>query len=265
VPSSRSSTAPSPCLSEPLHVGRLGRTEADELAVTHALLRQASAGDLVAAHRVHSPATPTVVFGRRDTRLPGFAAAVAAAREHGFDTAVRVVGGRAVAYTPRCVVVDHVRREPRPGDGMQHRFEAYGRRCAAALAALGVDARVGAVPGEYCPGEQSINARGVVKLVGTAQRVVRDAWLFSALAVVDDRDAIRAVLVDVYARLGLPYDPASVGSLATERDSITPWQVGEALLAAGGAAAPTPTAVDAGTLELAAGLVRDHVADGPPP
>jgi octanoyl-[GcvH]:protein N-octanoyltransferase len=252
-------------LSEPLHVGRLGHTEADELAITHALLRQASAGDLLAAHRVYSPASPTVVFGRRDTRLPGFAAAVAAARDHGFDTAVRVVGGRVVAYTPRCVVVDHVRREPRPGEEMQRRFETYGRRCAAGLAGLGVDARVGAVPGEYCPGEQSINARGVAKLVGTAQRVVRDAWLFSALAVVDDRDAIRAVLTDVYARLGLPYDPASVGSLAAEQGSITTWQAGEVLLAAGGAASSTPTAVDRSTLDLAAGLVRDHLSGGPPP
>jgi octanoyl-[GcvH]:protein N-octanoyltransferase len=250
---------------EPLHVGRLGHDEADELAITHALLRQASTGELLAAHRVYSPATPTVVFGRRDTRLPGFAAAVAAARDHGFDTAVRAVGGRAVAYTPRCVVVDHVRREPKPGDHMQHRFESYGRRCAAGLAGLGVDARVGPVPGEYCPGEHSVNARGVAKLVGTAQRVVRDAWLFSALAVVDDLDAVRAVLADVYARLELPYDPASVGSLVAERDSITSWQAGEVLLAAGGAAASTPTAVDPSTLDLAAALVRDHVTDGPPP
>jgi octanoyl-[GcvH]:protein N-octanoyltransferase len=250
---------------EPLHVGRLGRTEADELAITHALLRQASAGELLAAHRVYSPAAATVVFGRRDTRLPGFAAAVAAARAHGFDTAVRVVGGRAVAYTPRCVVVDHVRREPRPGEEMQGRFEAYGRRCAAGLVGLGVDARVGPVPGEYCPGEHSVNARGEAKLVGTAQRVVRDAWLFSALAVVDDLEAIRAVLADVYARLELPYAPASVGALAAELDTITPWQAGEVLLAAGGAATSAPTAVDRTTLDLAAGLVHDHVGERPQP
>jgi hypothetical protein len=48
-----------------------------------------------------------------------------------------------------------------------------------------VDARVDEVPGECCPGAESVNARGQVKLVGTAQRLVRDAWMFSAVVILD--------------------------------------------------------------------------------
>lgn len=215
-----------------VHLGRFAVDEAGELAITHALLREASAGAPGAGEvvRVYSPAAPTVVFGRRDTRLPGFAAAVAAARAAGFATAVRVVGGRAVAYSPCDVVVDRVRRDVRAVDDMDHRFETFGRQCAAALTRHGIDARVGPVPGEYCPGEHSVNGRGKVKLVGTAQRVVHRAWLFSALLVVDRAEPVREVLTEVYARLGLPFRPESVGSLREESPGLTTAYVVEQVL-----------------------------------
>jgi len=37
------------------------------------------------------------------------------------------------------------------------------------------------VPGEYCPGEFSINDGHGHKLIGTAQRLVRGAWLFGTV------------------------------------------------------------------------------------
>lgn len=239
-----------------LHPGTFGDDEADELSISHALLRQASDGELDEAVRVYSPQRSTVVFGRRDTRLPGYPAAVAAARRAGFDTAVRVVGGRAVAYTPRAVVLDHVRHDPHAVDGMDARFESFGHRCAELLAHRGVDARVGAVPGEYCPGEHSVNARGSVKLVGTAQRVVRHAWLFSALVVVDDLEVVRAVLTEVYGHLGLPFLPGSVGSVSAEAPGVDTEDVGSLLL---GMFDPRPpTAPARVVLERAASLEDQH-------
>jgi len=147
-----------------------------------------------AALRVYQPTRPAVVFGRRDTRLPGFAAAVEVAHEAGFETAVRAVGGRAVAYTQAAVVADLVGHEPAAIQHQDWRFSTYGDRLADALGTLGIDARVGAVPGEYCPGVHRINARGVSKLLGTAQRVIRDSWLFSVLAVVGDQERCARVL-----------------------------------------------------------------------
>jgi octanoyl-[GcvH]:protein N-octanoyltransferase len=195
--------------------------EAGELAITHALLRRASEGALDRATRVYSPVAPVVVFGRRDTRLRGFPAAVRAAEGAGFDVAVRAVGGRVVAYTQSSIVLDLVQHEPQAVDGLEERFVSFGNRMAEALGGLGVDTRVGAVPGEYCPGAHSVNARGVVKLVGTAQRVVKDAWLFSALVIVDDERRLQEVLAEVHGHLDLAFDASSVGSLRGENGSVT--------------------------------------------
>ncbi|MGW1339452.1 lipoate--protein ligase family protein [Kribbella sp. NPDC002412] len=230
-----------------------------ELAVGHALVRRVSAGEVNEALRVYRPVSPAVVFGRRDTRLPGFGAAALAARAAGFEPLVRAVGGRPVAYTTEALVVDHVKHEQLAPDGLETRFKEYGLLYADVLHALGIDARVGAVPGEYCPGAHSINARGVVKLVGTGQRVVRNGWLFSALVVVGDDARLRAVLTDVYRHLELPFDPASVGSLSTEVPGLTIDTVQRQLLDAYGA--PPPTAVDDATLELAVSLAADHRVD----
>jgi lipoate-protein ligase A len=234
--------------------------EALELAVAHALVRRASDGDLDEALRIYRPAAPVVVFGRRDTRLPGFAAAVQTARDAGFAPLVRAVGGRPVAYTTEALVVDHVRHERLAPDGMESRFAHYGDLYAGVLRDLGIDARVGAVPGEYCPGAHSVNARGVVKLIGTGQRVVRDGWLFSALVVLGDDDRLRPLLTEIYRLLELPFDPASVGSVAAEAPGRA--DAVELLLRAAYAqhAVLHPATLDDATLTLARELAADHRA-----
>ncbi|TDC24818.1 lipoate--protein ligase [Kribbella albertanoniae] len=234
--------------------------EALELAVAHALVRRASDGFVDEALRIYRPADPVVVFGRRDTRLPGFAAAVRTARDAGFEPLVRAVGGRPVAYTTEALVVDHVRHERLAPDGMESRFAHYGDLYAGVLRDLGIDARVGAVPGEYCPGAHSVNARGVVKLIGTGQRVVRNGWLFSALIVLGDDDRLRPLLTNIYRQLDLPFDPASVGSVATE----APGRADSVELRLRAAYAQTavlePALLDEPTLTLARTLAPDHRA-----
>ena len=236
--------------------GGVDGDQAVELAVGHALVRRVSAGEFEEALRVYRPSGPVVVFGRRDTRLPGFGTAVRAARAAGFEPLVRAVGGRPVAYTDQALVVDHVKHERLAPDGMETRFKQYGSLYADVLQTLGIDARVGAVPGEYCPGAHSVNARGVVKLVGTGQRVVPNGWLFSALVVVGDDACLRPLLADVYRHLELPFDPASVGSLSTEVPGLTVETVERQLLDAYGAT--DPQALDDATLELATSLAADH-------
>lgn len=201
--------------------GCLAATEAGELAITHALLRLAAQGRHSGSLRVYRPTAPVVVFGRRDTRLAGFRAAVRTAERAGFDTAVRAVGGRVVAYTQNAVVLDVVRHDPQAVANLDRRFVAYGEHMATALRGLGVEAHLGAVPGEYCPGAHSVNARGLVKLVGTAQRVVKNAWLFSSLVIVDDADRLRDVLTDVHGHLDLPFEASSVGSVRGENPALS--------------------------------------------
>jgi lipoate-protein ligase A len=241
-----------------LHLGATGADEAGELAIAHALLRRASAGELDEAVRIYRPTAPAVVLGRRDTRLPGSPRAVRAALDAGFQVAVRAVGGRAVAYTGNAFVIDHVRRETDPGARLEDRFVDYGTDLTAMLRGLGLDARMGAVPGEYCPGAHSVNARGVAKLVGTAQRVVRGAWLFSTLVTVADDARLKPVLEQVYGALGLAFDPASVGSVHAEAPGVDLAGLEAALLDTYGLRPESAVPLDAATLAWAGELVGQH-------
>jgi len=236
-----------------------GEDPALELAFAHAMVRRAGRGEIDELLRVYRPARPMTVLGRRDVRLPGIRSALTAARAAGFQPAVRATGGRAVAYTEGAVVVDHVRRERLATATQEERFLRIGASLVDVLRSLGVDARLGAVPGEYCPGAHSVNARGTVKLVGTAQRVVRDAWLFSSLVIVHDAGLLRPVLATVYEALGLPFDGASVGAVGEEAAGIGADDVERGVLAAfGRGAQPRPTASDTATLALARELLPQH-------
>jgi octanoyl-[GcvH]:protein N-octanoyltransferase len=235
-------------------VERAPRPPALEVAVAHALVERVNEGVFDAVVRVYRPA-PTVAFGRLDRLRPGFADAVAAARSHGFEPVLRAPGGHAVAYHEGCLGIDSVVGERDPIAGMHERFAATGSLLADALRCLGVDARVGPVPSEFCPGEFTVNARGAVKLVGTAQRVLRHASLLAASVAVSGAERLRAVLVDVYAALELDWDPATVGAVGDEA-GVSVDEVEAAVLdtyeARGGAV------VDAATLALAAALEPWH-------
>jgi len=196
------------------------RPPALEVAVSHALVERVNAGALRPVLRIYRPA-PTLAFGRLDALLPGFHKAAAAAREHGFEPVVRAPGGHAVAYHDGCLVVDEVLAHDDPIAGMQDRFARTGEWLADALRSVGVDARVGRIDGEFCPGDYTVSAGGRVKLVGTAQRVVRHASLLAASVAVTGGAVLREVLTDVYAALGLDWAPATAGAIADDLPDVT--------------------------------------------
>ncbi|HEY4615267.1 MAG TPA: lipoate--protein ligase family protein, partial [Citricoccus sp.] len=172
-------------------------------------------------------------------------------RDHGFAPVVRRAGGRAAAYHPGSLVVDHVQRDVQAMQGFRERFTGFGALFAEVFRALGVPAAVGEVPGEYCAGEFSVHAtlppgpdgrqRVPVKLVGTAQRVVKGAWLFSSSLVVEDPAPVRDVLVDVYAALGLDWDPATAGAASDATPGVTVDAVAAGLREAYGRAPVAPS------------------------
>lgn len=216
--------------------GPAGHDAAAELARAAELLDEVKRGVRGATLRLYTP-HPTMAFGQRDTRLDGFDAAHAASFAHGFEPVVRKAGGRAAAYHEGTLIVDHIEPAREAMVGHRHRFEVFGELYAGVLAGLGVDAHVGEIPGEYCPGEFSVHGvprtttASRLKLVGTAQRVVAGAWLFSSVFVVSDAAPIRAVLTDVYRALGLPFDPATAGAADDLVPGLTVAAVEEALLA----------------------------------
>ena len=187
----------------------LGSAGAD-LAVGPALLQTVAGTPSTGWLRMYRPVA-TVGFSRRDTMAANYFQAVASAEGHGFQPAVRSPGGRAAAYHRSCLCFELVLPDAGDRNPVQQ-ISALGDVVAGVLRDLGVDARVGEVPGEYCPGRFSVNAGGVAKIVGTAGRRVRGAILLGGSIVVDNAEPIRAVLGDVYLALGLPVDLSTVTS-----------------------------------------------------
>src|SRR4029079_11301090 len=128
----------------------------------------------------------------------------------GVEAVRRVSGGHAVVLGPGSFCLGLA--EPAAGfEGTQERYERLTAALVDAFSALGVDSEHGELPGEWCPGAWSIRS-GSVKLAGLAQRAIKGAaWIE---AVVDLAPAPRDLLVDVYAALELPLDPATLGSLS---------------------------------------------------
>ncbi|HEY8294912.1 MAG TPA: lipoate--protein ligase family protein [Micrococcaceae bacterium] len=220
-----------------LNVVRQTRTlgPSADLDLSVELLARAKAGEIGPTLRLYRP-RPTLAFGQRDARLPGFDAACEAAAHHGFEPLVRKAGGRAAAYHPGCLVIDHVEPQPDAMVQAKGRFAYFGALLSRALRRTGVDAAVGEIPGEYCPGEFSVFGAAAdggtrVKLVGTAQRVVAGAWLFSSVVVVEDSAPLRAVLTDCYTALGLDWNPATAGAADDVRPGVRVEDVAEAVLA----------------------------------
>lgn len=185
--------------------------------------------------RIYRP-QPTVAFGQRDARMPGYDDAAHAARRLGFEPLIRRAGGRAAAYHPGSLVVDHIEPDPDPIRGSRARFTAFGELLAEALSSCGVDARLGPLPHEYCYGEHSIH--GVaggrpderIKLVGTAQRQIATGWLFSSSIIIEDGVSVRRVLSGVYGAMGLEWDPLTAGAASDLVSELTVDRVESAVL-----------------------------------
>lgn len=230
-------------------------------AVSHAILTRVAAGELPATFRIHR-AQAVLSFGKQDALNPGFEAAVDAARAAGFAPVLRLAGGRAALFHEGTLAFAHATPELAPREGTRQRFMATGQLLAAALARLGIDARVGEVPGEYCPGEWSVNARGRVKLAGVGQRLVAGAAHVGGVVVATDAKRLADALVPVYAALGLEWDPATAGCAADEAPGADTEAVADAIVAELATQHELVEAtLDPETLALAERLEERHAID----
>jgi octanoyl-[GcvH]:protein N-octanoyltransferase len=220
---------PTPSLT--LVVDREIREPLRDIAIGPAWMRELAAQGSGAALRIYRP-QPTVAFSARDCRSPGIRAAIRSAEAAGFAAVRRGPGGRATAYHPGCIGIDHVAATPRGSLDIRARFAHFGEMIAGALRTLGVPAGVGEVPGEYCPGEFSVHDGSGRKLVGTAQRIVPGGWLFSSMVVVADAAALREVLVPVYRHLELALDPRAIGAVHDTAPGMPADPVEQALISA---------------------------------
>jgi octanoyl-[GcvH]:protein N-octanoyltransferase len=217
-----------------------------------------AAGELPETLRIARPGT-AVAFAKRDAVAPGYEAAVRAARAHGFDATLRLAGGRAAIFHDGTMEIGHAVPDDEPRAGIHERFERTAERLARTLVSVGVDARVGEVAGEYCPGRYSVNARGAAKLAGIGQRVVGGGSHTGVVLVIEGEDRITSVLDPVYAALGLDWEPAVTGSVRTEAPGATWDTVGDALVTEYARVYDLDeAAVDPETLALAKKLAPEH-------
>ena len=235
-----------------------------DVAVSRAVMHRVAQGALPETLRL-ARSGPMVAFAKRDAVTPGFGAAVRAAREAGFEPVLRLAGGRAAVFHEGTLELAHAVPDPDPKPGIHDRFEATATLIARALRELGVDGRVGEVPGEYCPGRWSVNAAGARKLAGIGQRVVAGGSHTGAVIVVEGAELVREVLGPVYEALELDWDPATVGAVEDEPAGerwvgAALWDaVRDALLAQYAARFDlVPGELDPETLALARRLAAEH-------
>lgn len=203
-----------------------GRRRFDEsIEILRLVAQSATPAVVVSAYR----AAEAVALTRRESLLPGFAHAVQAARSSSFEVAIRPTGGRAAVMGRHCMVLEMFLPTVGGRPDLESVFEFGSTRLVHMLRELMVDARVGEVPGEFCPGPHSINVGGMRKIVGTAQRGIRGARMFSALVMMGVDARMRDVLSAVNACLALPWRPETLGSLEAELPGIPVQDVQQAL------------------------------------
>ncbi len=230
-----------------------------DVAVNHATLRAVARGEIGGVLRLHVP-QPVVAFGAIDRVQPGYPQAVSAARANGFGAIERLAGGRAAVFHEQTLAFAWTVAEAEPRAGITARFETVANAMVEAFDSLGIDARVGQLPGEYCPGQWSVNVGGRVKVMGVGQRLVRGAAHVGGVVVVDDGERIRDVLIPVYRALQLDWDPRTTGALADRAPGLDNSKVSDAIIASMARRFElVPGALPASVLDEARGLISDHL------
>jgi lipoate-protein ligase A len=191
-------------------------SDAEAPADEHASVRrafEATREDGESRVRVWRP-SPQVAFGRRDTVSSSYDKARGVASDAGYATTVRNVGGRAVVHAGETVAFAVAAPVEDPRVGLRDRYDDAVCATRDALSSVGVDTRCGEPDRSFCPGEASlcVDSENGGKVAGVAQRVTRDAALVSGVVVTGRADETARVVSSVYGALGVPFDPASVGT-----------------------------------------------------
>ena len=189
-------------------------------AVAEATLKRVAAGELGPVLHLHRTSAE-MAFSRQDANAAGFDRAVEAARNAGYKPVVRLVGGRAAAFHEGTLAFAVSLPDAHPERRTEERFTMAANLIAGALADLGLDARVGQLEGEYCPGDWSVNLAGRIKVAGIGQRMVRGGAHIGGVIVVTDTARLAEGIVPVYRALELPLDESTIGSIEDEHPGIT--------------------------------------------
>lgn len=235
-----------------------GRPDLDA-AVSRVMLHRVAAGDLPETLRLYVP-DRLVAFSGRDAVNPGFATARSAAGTAGFGCFTRLAGGTAAVFHEETIAISWAIPDPDPRPGIRRRFEETAGLVRDSLIRLGVDAAVGEVPGEYCPGGSSVNARRRAKLAGIGQRLIAGAAHIGGVIVVGRPDLVNRALTPVYAALRYPWDPEATGAVYTETGAGVQAVLDAVVRTLGERHVVRPGPTDRATMEMAAAALAPPLA-----
>ena len=183
-----------------------------DVAISSAILKQVSAGDLEETIRLFKPRR-TLAFAPRDIRDPNYEKAVNLAISYGFQPVKRLTGGRAAVFHEGTLGFAWTIPDENPRLNVDMRFKAISNLIKRSLCNLGFDARVGEVEGEYCNGKYSVNVNGNLKVMGVGQKLAPHACHIGGVVVVKDSELTKSILVAVYQELKIDWEPKTAGSL----------------------------------------------------
>jgi octanoyl-[GcvH]:protein N-octanoyltransferase len=175
---------------------------------------------------------PTAAFSPQDTTHANYEQVKRLARASGFEPIERGTGGRLTMFDENALGITIISPHPEPHPYMMQRYEVFAGVIANALVTLGIDAQIGELPNEYCPGKFSINAQARIKLVGIAQRMRPKCLQMGAIIAVELSDAACTAISEAYRAMDLPFDPGTYGAISDFQPALTYDQVTRTMIAA---------------------------------
>ncbi len=171
---------------------------------------------------------PTAAFSPQDTSHPDYEQIKRLVRARGFTPVERGTGGRLTLYDENALAITIVYPDAMPYQHTLLRYDVLSAAFAKALITLGIDARVGELPDEYCPGKYSVNANGTVKLIGVAQRMNQRCVQIGAIISITRSMTAAAGIAEAYAAMGLAFNPETYGAIGDFKPSLNYDQVRDA-------------------------------------
>jgi octanoyl-[GcvH]:protein N-octanoyltransferase len=196
-----------------LHRDRFPGESLLDTAVSHAMLRRVATETVGESLRLYVPEN-ALLFSSLDARRPGFARALALAEQAGFPSVIRLAGGQAAVFLEESVAFAWAVPDPEAHLHIRRRFEDLSAWVVASLRRLGLDARVGPVAGEYCPGQYSVNLGGRIKVMGVGQRVIKGGAHVGGVITIGRTDLLRDILVPIYQALDIEFRPETAGGIS---------------------------------------------------
>ena len=177
------------------------------------MLRRVASGVVGESLRIYAPDN-ALLFSSLDAKRPGYARALELAEQAGFTPIIRLAGGQAAAFLEESIAFAWAMPDPDAHLHIRPRFEQLANWIATSLQSLGLDARVGEIPGEYCPGEFSVNIGGRVKVMGVGQRVIRGGAHVGGVLTIGQGELLRDTLAPIYQALDLEFRSETAGGIA---------------------------------------------------